>query len=289
MNDNKIDISGWFSTYGVITAQRLLEQFKIKLDNNDLLFALKTPGTFYYRLLILPLQNVFNGIILQQARDYQIYSQKLFIDYLLSGEASKLESSPGASTREDLEIERKKLVEMDEEFRQLEFTHEKLIAESQRILIKNANEWHKNILVILANVNNALTNEQIIIPQTTLIDSLTILLIRYDFQNALSDDKEVWQRVEKKLNAPLSTELQHVYNSEIEKLSQIVTQTEDQAKQFHEQTTDMSIMLKQSRKSYKSIIIHVNELFKLLTDFHMDTLQVETNRQDLNFDPELGE
>lgn len=151
------DLSGWFSTYGLITVQRILERYKIKLQQDDLLFTLKTPDTFYHRLLRVPLRNVFNGIILQQARDYQLYAQKIFIDYLLSGESGKEESAPGGNTRVDLEAERVRLVSMTESFHKLEFNQEKLIAESQKILMKNANNWQKILQKISQNINKSIS------------------------------------------------------------------------------------------------------------------------------------
>src|SRR5947209_7982025 len=100
MNEKHIatqtEIAAWCSTYGLVTAQRLLELYKIKLDPDDLKQALKMPSSFYHGLLKIPMRNVFTGIIWQQARDYQIYAQKLFIDYLLSGETNKEEETPGA-------------------------------------------------------------------------------------------------------------------------------------------------------------------------------------------------
>ena len=133
--EQKDDWSAWFSTYGLLTAQRILERFNVHLAHDELASAIHDPRSVYFQLLRVPLKNVFNGIILQQAHDYQIYAQKLFVDYLLSGEDGKEETSPGAMTREDIEVLRKKLIEMDAEFREQEGMHQVLIAESQSALI----------------------------------------------------------------------------------------------------------------------------------------------------------
>ena len=110
----------WFSTYGMITAERILGKYQIRLSHEELIAALKSPICFYHKLLSVPLKNVLNGIVLQQANDYHIYVQKLFIDYLLSGENSKGEESQGASTREALENERQQLVSLGDEFHKKE-------------------------------------------------------------------------------------------------------------------------------------------------------------------------
>lgn len=133
--EQKDDWSVWFSTYGFLTAQRILERFNVHLAHDELASAIQDPRSVYFQLLRVPLKNVFNGIILQQARDYQIYAQKLFVDYLLSGEEGKEETSPGAMTREDLEVLRKNLIVMETEFREQERMHQILIAESQSFLI----------------------------------------------------------------------------------------------------------------------------------------------------------
>ena len=130
-----IDLSSWFSTYGLLTSQRILERFKINLTNDELIDATKNPESVHFQLLRIPLKNLFNGIILQQAHDYQVYAQKIFIDYLLSGEASKEATSPGANTREDLEQVRLQLITVGESFQQQESANQDLIYQSQASLI----------------------------------------------------------------------------------------------------------------------------------------------------------
>ena len=129
------DWSAWFSTYGLLTAERILERFNVHLPHDELIKAVKDPLSVYFTLLRVPLKNVFNGIIFQQAHDYQIYAQKLFVDYLLSGEDAKDAESPGGMTRDDLEQQRIKLSDMGEAFRKQEDAHQILIAESQASLI----------------------------------------------------------------------------------------------------------------------------------------------------------
>ena len=138
MNETKekTDWSTWFSTYGVLTSQRILERFGINLPHDELIRSIKNPNSIYFKLLHVPLKNVFNGIIFQQAHDYQIYAQKLFVDYLLSGEDAKEKDAPGAEARADVEQERIQLIQMGDGFRQVEEAHQILIAESQKQLIE---------------------------------------------------------------------------------------------------------------------------------------------------------
>lgn len=147
------DLSAWFSTYGLLTAERILARFNIHLSHDDLIREVKDPSSIYYLLLRVPLKNVFNGIILQQARDYQLYAQKLFVDYLLSGEDAKEADSLGGNTRDDLENQRLNLIELGAAFNKQEEEHQILIAESQASLI-----------ALSENINNYLEIEQGIRP-----------------------------------------------------------------------------------------------------------------------------
>src|SRR3989338_6796792 len=128
------ELSDWFSTYGLITADRILSRYKIKLSPDELKQAMKTIDDPHHKLLKIPLHNVMNGIILQQVKDYQIYAQKLFIDYLLSGESGKPDASPGANIRKDLETQRLKLIKLSEALEALEYDHLQIISESQRTI-----------------------------------------------------------------------------------------------------------------------------------------------------------
>lgn len=128
------DLTTWFSTYGLLTAERILDRFNIHLKHEQLTKAVQDQNNIYFQLLRVPLKNIYNGIILAQACDYREYAQKLFVDYLVSGASSKPPSAPGAMLRDDLEAQRSQLVEQGEAFEQQEFTHLRLIAESQKAL-----------------------------------------------------------------------------------------------------------------------------------------------------------
>ena len=129
----------WFSTYGLLTAKRILSHFNIYLNNEELITAIKNPANIYFQLLQIPLKNIFNGIILQQAHDYQVYLQKLFVDYFMAGEASKDNESPGAQIRDDIRDVHETLINFNGKMQVLELEQKKFIATSQRQLIGWAN------------------------------------------------------------------------------------------------------------------------------------------------------
>lgn len=119
------------STYSILTADRILDRWGLKLTQDELAKVVKNPNSVYYQLLVVPFNNIINGIILQQTYDYQVYAQKLFVDYLISGSGNDNEESPGATVRADLEQSRLKLVSLSELFERDILTHKTLIGESQ--------------------------------------------------------------------------------------------------------------------------------------------------------------
>lgn len=152
------ELATWFSTYGLITVERIFFQLGLRLTQDELIKAVHDSNTLYYQFLRVPFKNILNGIILNQAMDYREYAQKLFIDFLLSGSANDAQTEvvQGSETRETLEQERLQLIEMGDQFDLQEFELNKLIAESQKTLISLAKEMHQNP----QEMTNAIVNEK---------------------------------------------------------------------------------------------------------------------------------
>lgn len=284
------DVSMWFSTYGLITAERILEKCKIKLPQEDLFAAVKSPNNFYHRLLRIPMKNVFNGIILQQAHDYQVYAQKLFVDYLLSGETAKDEESPGGLTREDLENMRKKLVEMGDQFHLLEFTQDKLIAESQHSLIKHAAEWQKLLQATSKKIKPALQLNSDN-ASAKVIQAINHLIIKENIgpSETLSFTSSTWGDVEKMLGQKVSSEQKQLIAEELAKLTQFSETIETSLTNFMERVSDTGRSLRKYRTDFYNLIIRVNELIQLLPEYRSNPEQTEENRESLHFDADIGE
>lgn len=283
------DLSGWFSTYGLITAQRLLEHYKIKLPQEDLLYTLQTPNTFYHSLLQVPLRNVLNGIVLQQAQDYQLYAQKIFIDYLLSGESGKDRDSPGGSVREDLEKERQKLLMMNENFHELELSHEALIAKSQAALIKNTEKWHAILQKMAENISKASSLSGILMPDSSCHKVLINLLLDYDFQRNIEPAEASWQRVEKKISSSITKPIRALFIKEINQLTDVVLEMDNVLNDFSEQSLVIGFKLRQYRTDFHAFILRGNELILLLPDYRPNPQQTAENRESLYFDSKIGE
>jgi hypothetical protein len=146
MNDTTKNTAGtdspiWLSTYGILTAERILERFKINLSRKELLETLKNPDSVYHHLLTVPLKNIFNGIVIKQVYDYQVYAQKLFIDYKLASTAPAEDSEEATPAPDsDIDIKCKELMQLNELFDKKQHIHQQLIAKSQAWLIKQTRE-----------------------------------------------------------------------------------------------------------------------------------------------------
>lgn len=283
------DTTGWCSSYGIITAQRLLELYKIKLDADDLLEAIKTYNSFYHGLLKIPLRNVFNGIILQQAKDYQLYAQKLFIDYLLSGEVNKSEDSPGAPMREDLEVMRQNLLLMNDNFQVLELDQERLIARCQSTLIQDANQWLQGLTKITKPIQKKLRSVGVKKPDALVQKALVSLLSHYDFKQGKFDKKKPDEKLKKILGIPITPEIIDSFISEVTPLSEVVLKTEQSLKQHESEIKQMTLYLRQFRTDFYKFIVKSKELFMTLPEYVINDAQDTDNREALQFDSTLGE
>lgn len=137
----KTDNPAWLSTYGLLTAKRLLERFQITLSHEELLDALNNQNNPYHHLLTVPIKNISNGIVIKQVHDYQVYMQKLFIDYKLSStNVVAKDGQPAQSSDEEIDIKYNELAQLSELFDEKKHEHQQLIAKSQSWLIKQTHE-----------------------------------------------------------------------------------------------------------------------------------------------------
>lgn len=132
------DIASWLSTYASLTVTRVFDLFGLKLNKEQTISAVKDKQSIYYLLAQVPLNNIYNGIILTQVMDYRSYAQRIFVDYLTSGAGVEDHEAPGSTIRESLEEERLNTVEFGSRLDQEENTNRLLIAESQEVLIQLA-------------------------------------------------------------------------------------------------------------------------------------------------------
>lgn len=284
------DLSMWFSTYGLITAERILEKYKIRLQQTELLAAMKNPDSFYHRIIRVPLKNVLNGIILQQAHDYQVYAQKLFVDYLISGESSKDADSPGGGTRELLEEERQGLIKLNEGFHALEFEQEKLIAECQQNLIQQTAEWLKLSSKINKAIKIALQAQGLDKNEELISEATNSLLAHYSLKQgeAIKLSGENWTRIEQLFKERLSNEARQIFADQLINLAEFNTEIDSLVHELIIKISNMTDELKNYHKKFYELILRINELIKLLPDYRYNKEQTDENKVSLFFDTDIG-
>ena len=291
VESTELDLSPWFSTYSVITAERVLGLLNIHLDSNEISQAVKNPINIYYLLLRVPIKNIFNGIILTQAQDYQVYAQKLFIDYLLSNETAKSEESQGFNTRESLEKERESLVNLGNEFNDLEFNHQTLIAESQNSLVPYAKKL-QDILRSAASGLKKILNEQGVSKD----EQIVFRAIREAISNYEKLDNEIlsnssifWNKLTKLLEIKLRDEQKERFSSILSGFNSLRDEINNTLISYLERAGDMEINLKSYRSQFYNIILRSTELINMLPDYYIDREKDQENRGQLYFDSNLGE
>jgi hypothetical protein len=122
----------------LLVADALLRRFNIHLSYASLETALTDHASIYSQLLRLPIKNIFNEIIFQHAYDYQVFLQKLFIDYHLSPAYAKDtqdKDAPISPKQQQLDGYYDETNQAMKALSDAQFKHYQLISESQAFLI----------------------------------------------------------------------------------------------------------------------------------------------------------
>lgn len=280
----------WFSTYGLVTADRILNKYKISLKSKELLLAMKTPSSFYRRLLQIALKNVLNGIVLQQANDYNVYIQKLFVDYMLSGESSKDAESPGAGTRESLEEERKKLIGLGDELNQVQYNHENIIANSQATLTTLVQEMSTHVEQVVDRLFTLLKSQGIECKKSLVKEGIVngLMYCGGDSLQSADSQEKFFEKMNEVMQLHLDEEIKEQGLDSLGQLFSITANIYDQIDAFIEQVNDSGAQLQSLRQQFYDAAIYTIDLLRLLTDYKIDPNQDMINRESLIFDKSIG-
>jgi hypothetical protein len=286
----EIALSTWFSTYGMITTDRILGKYQIKLSSDKALTALKTTHSFYHKLLSVPMKNVLNGIVFQQAHDYHVYAQKLFIDYLLSGENSKDEASQGAGSREELEQERQQLVIVGEEFNNKRTEHYNLIASSQNLLMNISRQFNTALEKAIVALGSRLKKANQTLEKNNIQSALINALIYCDFNKTDSSGPVslFTDQIKDFLKISLEENLKKQIMKDLSELVDIVVSFDEEVRPFANQIETMAVDANSYRNQFYQAIVHIMELIKLLPEYKIDPEQDLINRESLYFDKSIG-
>ena len=281
-----VDSTTLFSSYGVVTAERILERYGVKVPHDLLTKAIHKQSSFYYQLLKIPLKNVMNGIILQQASDYYVYLQKLFIDYLLSPEAAKGPEAQGAQTREELEDERKKLEVMNEAFQRVMLDHNNFISMTQNILITVTEDWktvHEQLLNDLKSASAKLS----INARTDVLElCISKICSLCDLKAARDGQTGELHQI---LTSTLENEKAEGLLSSFDGMLQFMINFEECIEAFNQQADEINKLACSHRTEFYDVILRVLDLLRLLPEYKIDPEKDQMNKESLYFDKTIGE
>lgn len=273
------------SSYGLVTAERILDRLHIKVAPDLVKQALEHQQSFYYLILKIPLKNVMNGIVIQQANDYYVYLQKLFIDYLLSPEAGRGPEEQGANTREQLEEERRKLEVMNEAFQKLVLDHNNFISMTQSILLTISGEWkdvHNELLKDLKKNAKQLS-------LTAKEEVLELVIARIC---ALCDLKKTREGDATEMLEVMKTALADEKASELfscfENMLEFMINFEECIDAFTEQVETLNRLACVHRQEFYDTILRIIDLLQLLPEYRIDPLKDQLNKESLYFDNTIG-
>ncbi len=293
MDEKKPDdeFSKWFSTYGLITSQRILGYYAITLPQAELIPAIKNSTSFYHCLVQVPLKNVLNGIILQQANDYHVYIQKLFIDYLLSGESGKSPQEQGASTRESLESERKALVQLGEEFNQKQMDHETVISSTQKALMNITTDLSDSIKNAINTISYFAMQVEANYTSTQIEYSLIHALVYAGKDKANpSINRDLFiDKLDEVLKLNKINEMEAPLEDELSSFFMMLEKAYEQIDELFNRVLSITDSARAFRSQFYQAALRVIELIKLLADYRIDPVQDAINRESLYFDKTIGE
>ncbi len=269
----------WLSTYGLLTAQRILERYHLSLEQDELLASLSNPLSIYAQLVRLPLKNIFNGLIRQQAHDYQVYAQKLFIDYLMSGQGNKEPDSPGANTRSDLENERTQLTDMGAGFNDQEFEQESLISESQVVCMKHAEAWRQSMQTVYQKITELLKKEKAEVDPLVVQKAIRMTLCQDMLMSPVH-----WDTFCDTIHLDRSKEIPSAIKKAVLAVSETREAIADVLLPYLERATDLGVMFRGYHTQFHDLILRVTELIKLLPDYQIDDQKEDEGLRSLDFD-----
>ncbi|MFY7697875.1 MAG: hypothetical protein ACOVQX_03525 [Legionella sp.] len=274
------------STYSILTAEQIAKRLRLELSHDEIIEALKNSHGLYYQLLRIPSLHILNGIILQQAYDYQVYLQKLMVDYLLSEESSQ-EDGPAASIRHELEILRNELVTINEKFSSLEYNQKKFITKTQLISIELTQQLQKTIKATAKKINQLFYKQQIIKEDLQVEKTIRSVLIYTDRVDA--NNIVFWQFLTNQLDLSLSTGLQEQLQTILSDLDAYHLSIEKINAEYWEAIKNHNVEIKEYRKILHQFILKATDCIKLLPGYRSDDVSQSMHRAELNFDINLGE
>lgn len=278
------DLDRVLSTYQWVTVGQILETYGIQLPGSYVVELIRTKTSFFYQLLKIPVINILNGIIIEQIITYQIFVQKLFVEYFVSGSAD-VEESMGADTRKHLEEARNRVLQLGKLVETQGLEREKFIIESQRKL----SAWVKNFSALGVKFCKDLQVEITAISHekaTVSLNSFYHLFIDAD-GFVIQDAARIrfWQEI--KVN--VTSDLENVLSSNTDKVKEIEVDFTLILDSYYKMAIEARDKLNELRKDFYLAIATVQNLLNQLPGFQFDEAEDAKNRSQLMFDAKIGD
>jgi hypothetical protein len=261
------------SSYQWMTAGRLLARAGIELAEKEVMVLLQHRQSFYYQLLLVPMMNVLNGIILDQAKEYQLFLQKLFVDYLMSGQADNDTADSGALIRQSLEQERVKMIEGNKRFEALQGEHHALIVTCQAALLALTKEWATALKTACAQGSQENLQISFKAAQQLFLQSEGCVV-----------SADGWGLLEKTLGGAIPPESRASFES----LSRFSTPLEAFITENLPLVRAQTLQFNEVRSAYYADILRVQELLYAVPLYQFDEPVDQKNRERLIFDTSIG-
>ena len=280
------ELSNWISTYGLVTVEKIYDRYHIHIQPDDIIRIFRHPSSQLFHLAQVPIKNIFNGLILQQAVDYQVYVQKLFIDYLLSGKANE----NATTVAEDLEKTRQELIQAGEVFQQVETGHNQLIAASQTTLFECAQSFNLNVAKAVKVIQQAFSDKGLLIQDDKILTRFIYTLMSdLDVTSPLADQADAWARGDRILGQSFDMSIRPLIRDQIINLNSLDPNALSQLEAFQAQAKVLAGQLKEFRSIFSALIVKTNELLYLVSDYHINAAQQKINQEEIDFNTHLGE
>lgn len=274
------------STYARMTAERLLDGLGVHLSREGLSSALQNRASFFEKLLTVPYKNILNGIILDQIHEYQVYIQKLFVEYFMSELASaNHQGQEGEDTRRQVADCQLHLESLNEQLPRLHESHLKLIAKTQLELMNFVKEINH---VALQLFEELLKDNQMLLDKK---NQFTKEIYQSIARLSMSDDnindhfyQILAQQVNITMTETLRNQLVATFNVEglINTLSKQIEENIHSIDKMHSQFCFM-------RNHLYDAIVTLQGALSMLPGKFLETSEVVADKTTLHFDRFLGE
>lgn len=276
------EVKQWLSTYGMMTAERILEKYQFNPGLKRLMPALKNPQSVYYQMMMIPVNNVLSGIVCEQAKSYQLYCQKIYIDYYVSGENSKPKDASGGQMRMHIEQLQEEFSSISDRFQRKENEYLEFIASSQADLIAFGKRLNSALQALIQ------TASQCIGEDATQAIKMTLAQVRG--QQAFDEAyiNEAVTLVESysvaNLDAPASEKLKEGFERFFKRFqeNESFEHNLSRSKQYKPE-------FKQFQVQFYEHISLISPVIDNLSDYYIDEKSKEENESTLSFDKDLFE